>query len=195
MVVGATSCGRPFDTGQAQGPAPTKPRCATTMLSTQRKRVTLKTGRIGVISDTHGLLRPEALNALKGSKLIIHAGDIGKPEVLAALKSIAPVVAIRGNNDREAWAKKIPDILELRVNGVGLYVIHNVHELEIDPVANGFHAVISGHSHKPSITNHDGMMFVNPGSAGPRRFKLPVSVAQLAIQRQQLRAAIIELKI
>lgn len=180
---------------RTRGVPPTKLRCATTMLSVQRKRVTLKTGRIGVISDTHGLLRPEALKALKGSKLIIHAGDIGKPEVLAALKSIAPVVAIRGNNDREAWAKKIPDILELRVNGVGLYVIHNVHELEIDPVANGFHAVISGHSHKPSITNHNGIMFVNPGSAGPRRFKLPVAVAQLAIQRQELRAAIIELKI
>ena len=165
------------------------------MLSIQEKRLTLKTGHIGVISDTHGLVRPEAVGALKGSELILHAGDIGKPEVLSCLGSIAPVIAIRGNNDRGAWAKKLPDILRLRVNGFGVYIIHNVNDLEVDPAMEGFRAVISGHSHKPSITNLDGVMFLNPGSAGPRRFKLPVVVARLAIQKQRVHAAIIELKI
>jgi len=165
------------------------------MLSTQRKRVTLKTGRIGVISDTHGLIRPEALSALKNAELIIHAGDIGKSEVLTALKSIAPVIAIRGNNDRESWAKKMPDIFQLSVNDVRLYVIHNVNDLEVDPAAEGFHGVISGHSHKPGIVDHDRMLFVNPGSAGPRRFKLPVTVARMDIHRSQFRVKIVELKI
>jgi putative phosphoesterase len=141
------------------------------------------------------LVRPEAVGALKGSELILHAGDIGKPEVLTSLGSIAPVIAIRGNNDRGAWAKKLPDILQLRLNGFGVYLIHNVNELEVDPAAEGFRAVISGHSHKPSITNLDGVMFLNPGSAGPRRFKLPVVVARLAIRKQRVHAAIVELKI
>lgn len=163
------------------------------MLAVRQKRVTLKSGRIGVISDTHGLLRPETLAALKGSELIIHAGDIGKPEVLASLRSVAPVLAIRGNNDRESWAKNIPDVLNLRLNGIGLYVIHNVNDLEIDPAANGFHAVISGHSHKPGIATRDGVVFINPGSAGPRRFKLPVALARLRIQGQKVNAKIIEL--
>jgi len=165
------------------------------VLSVREKRLTLKTGRIGVISDTHGLVRPEAIQALKGSELILHAGDIGKPEVLTSLGSIAPVIAIRGNNDRGVWAKQLPDILQLRVNGLGVYIIHNVNELEVDPAAEGFRAVISGHSHKPSITNLDGVMFLNPGSAGPRRFKLPVVVARLAIQKKRVHAAIIELKV
>lgn len=165
------------------------------MLSVYAKRLTLKTGRIGVISDTHGLVRSEALGALKGSELILHAGDIGKPEVLTSLATIAPVIAIRGNNDRGAWAKKLPDILTFRVNDCGVYLIHNVNELEVDPAAEGFRAVISGHSHKPSITNLDGVMFLNPGSAGPRRFKLPIVVARLSIQKEKLHAAIIELKI
>jgi putative phosphoesterase len=163
------------------------------VLTVQQKRVTLKAGRIGVISDTHGLLRPEALDALKGSELIIHAGDIGKPEVLASLKSIAPVLAIRGNNDREPWAKKIPDILYLQVNGACLLIIHNVNDLEVDPAAQRFHAVISGHSHKPSLTNSDGVVFLNPGSAGPRRFKLPVAVARLRIRGEKVNARIVEL--
>jgi len=165
------------------------------VLSVHKKRLTLKSGRIGVISDTHGLVRPQATEALKGSELIVHAGDIGKPEVLTALKSIAPVIAIRGNNDRAPWAKNLPDFLKLRVNGVGIYMIHNVNELELDPAAEGYRAVISGHSHKPSLTNVDGVMFLNPGSAGPRRFKLPVVVARLDIQKQKLRATIIELKV
>jgi uncharacterized protein len=160
------------------------------MLQVRKKQVTLTSGRIGVISDTHGLLRPEALKALTNSELIIHAGDIGKPEVLDSLSSIAPVLAIRGNNDRGAWAKKIPDILSLRVNGIGLYIIHDVNDLEIDPAAGGFHAVISGHSHKPGITTRDEVTFINPGSAGPRRFKLPVAVAKLEIFDDKVKAAI-----
>ncbi len=165
------------------------------MLSVQRKHVTLKAGRIGVISDTHGVVRPEALSALKNSELIIHAGDIGKQEVLESLKSIAPVIAIRGNNDRHSWAKKMPDILQLGVNNVRIYVIHNINELEIDPAAAGFAAVISGHSHKPGIVNHDTLLFLNPGSAGPRRFKLPVTLAKLHIHKSQVRVKIVELKI
>jgi len=165
------------------------------VLSVHERRLTLKTGHIGVISDTHGLVRPEAIDALKGSELILHAGDIGKPEVLTSLAGVAPVIAIRGNNDRGAWAKTLPDILRLRVNGFGVYIIHNVNELEVDPAAEDFRAVISGHSHKPSIANLDGVIFLNPGSAGPRRFKLPVVVARLTVQKRKLRAAIIELKI
>jgi len=193
LFVEATPRGRP-NKGTHRG-VPLQDRDAITMLSVQRKRVTLKTGRIGVISDTHGLVRPEALSALKSSELIIHAGDIGKGEVLTALKSIAPVIAIRGNNDREAWAKKMPDIFQLRVNDVRIYIIHNVNDLEIDPAADDFSAVISGHSHKPDIVNHDQLLFLNPGSAGPRRFKLPVTVARMDIHRSQLRAKIVELKI
>jgi uncharacterized protein len=159
----------------------------------KKQRVTLEAGRVGLISDTHGLLRPEALTALKGSELIIHAGDIGKPEVLASLKIVAPVLAIRGNNDRESWAQKIPDILHLEVNGAWLFIIHNVNDLEVDPAAEGFHAVISGHSHKPGLTNSDGVVFLNPGSAGPRRFKLPVALARLRIQGGKVNAKIVEL--
>jgi uncharacterized protein len=163
------------------------------VFTVKKQRVTLKTGRVGLISDTHGLLRPEALTALKGSELIIHAGDIGKPEVLASLKSVAPVLAIRGNNDREPWAKKIPDILHLRVNGVCLFIIHNVNDLEVDPGAEGFNAVISGHSHKPGITNSDGVLFLNPGSAGPRRFRLPIALARLRIRGGKVNGKIVEL--
>jgi len=165
------------------------------VFTTQQADVTLKSGRVGVISDTHGLLRPEALAALKGSELILHAGDIGKPEVLTLLGSIAPVFAIRGNNDREAWAKKIPDILKLRINRARLYIIHNVNDLEIDPAAEGFHAVISGHSHKPVFAIRGGIIFINPGSAGPRRFKLPVAMSRLTIHGPKVRVKIIELKI
>jgi uncharacterized protein len=165
------------------------------VLSVQQKRLTLKAGRIGVISDTHGLVRQEALAALKGSELIIHAGDIGKPEVLASLRSLASVVAIRGNNDREAWARKLPDILSLQVNGFGFYIIHNVHELPIDPAAVGLDAVICGHSHKPNLSHRDSICFLNPGSAGPRRFKLPVTVARLQVEGEKLEAKIVELKI
>lgn len=165
------------------------------MLTVRQQKLTLKVGRIGLISDTHGLMRPEALAALKNSELIIHAGDIGKPEVLTALVAIAPVIAIRGNNDRDPWAKKIPDVLNLHINGIKIHVIHNVNELEIDPPTDGFQAIVSGHSHKPGIVTRDGILFINPGSAGPRRFKLPVAVGKLRLHRRNVHAAITELKI
>ena len=157
-----------------------------------RKRLKIGTGRIGLISDTHGLVRPEALTALKESELIIHAGDIGKPEVLETLRTLAPVVAIRGNNDRDSWAKKIPDSLDLNINGLKLYVIHNVNDLESEC---GFHAVISGHSHKPSVITKNGILFINPGSAGPRRFKLPIAVARLQIKGAKMRVKILNLEV
>jgi len=165
------------------------------MLKVQSRRLILKAGRVGVISDTHGLLRPEALAALEGSELIIHAGDIGKPEVLAGLSAVAPVAAIRGNNDRGSWAKKLPDILNLTINQTRIYVIHDVNELEIDAAAEGFNFVISGHSHKPGMTRRGGVVFINPGSAGPRRFRLPVAVAPLTIQAGNVGAKIVELNI
>ena len=159
----------------------------------RKKSIELKKGIIGVISDTHGLMRPEALVALKGVELIIHGGDIGKFEVLQSLNTIAPVYAIRGNNDRGAWANKLPDILNIKVSGIKFHVIHNVHELDGDPNAAGIRAVISGHSHKPSVVTRDDVLFVNPGSAGPRRFKLPVTLARLTIQRADINSEILEL--
>ena len=157
--------------------------------------MTLKAGRIGLISDTHGLVRPEALAALEGSEIIIHAGDIGKAEVLRSLKAIAPVIAIRGNNDRDAWAKQIPDVLNLQINGIAIHVIHNVNELKTDLITEGFRAIVSGHSHKPGLVTREGILFINPGSAGPRRFKLPVAVGKLRIASRNVTAEIIELKI
>jgi uncharacterized protein len=148
---------------------------------------------IGLISDTHGLVRPEAVRALQGVDLVIHAGDIGKPEVLAALKAISPLVAIKGNNDLGAWAKPLPDTQLLQTADTKLFVIHNVKELDCDPAAEGYQVVISGHSHKPSILTQDGVLFVNPGSAGPRRFKLPVAVGKLFIQNRKVNAELIEL--
>jgi len=159
----------------------------------RRKRIELDKGIVGVISDTHGLMRPEALAALKGVELIIHGGDIGKVEVLQVLSAIAPVYAIRGNNDRGPWAKKLPDILDIQANGIKLRVIHNVHELDVDANVSGFRAVISGHSHKPSVVTRDDVLFVNPGSAGPRRFNLPVTIARLTIYRESLDSEIIKL--
>jgi len=150
---------------------------------------------IGLIADTHGLVRPQALDALRGVDLIIHAGDIGKPEVLDALKPIAPLHAIRGNNDRGAWAKKLPDTKTISVGGTKLFLIHDVNDLDFNPSERGVAIVISGHSHKPSIVERDGVLFVNPGSAGPRRFKLPVAVGKLRIADGKVRAAIIELQI
>jgi hypothetical protein len=165
------------------------------VLSVRQQQVTLKTGRVGLISDTHGLVRPQALVALKGSELIIHAGDIGKPEVLMSLHKIAPVIAIRGNNDRDAWAKKIPDVLNLQINGITIHVIHSVNELEADPITEGFRAIVSGHSHKPGVVTQDGILFINPGSAGPRRFKLPVTVGKLLLVRDSVRVKIVNLDV
>lgn len=138
--------------------------------------------RVGVISDTHGLMRPEALDALAGSQWIIHAGDIGSPHVLEALEAIAPVYAIRGNVDREPWARQLPETRRVEVGGRQFWVLHDRHQLDFDPAAEGYHAVISGHSHRPSIERKGGVLYLNPGSAGPRRFRLPVSVARLEIR-------------
>lgn len=150
---------------------------------------------IGVISDTHGLVRPEALVALAGSELIVHAGDIGSSAVLEALAAIAPVVAVRGNNDRDAWARSIPETRVVEVAGARLFLLHDVKQLVVDPSAEGFDAVIAGHSHRPLVERRDGVLFLNPGSAGPRRFKLPVSVARLVANGRGLEAQILLLDI
>jgi uncharacterized protein len=148
---------------------------------------------VGLISDTHGLLRDEAVQALKGSELIIHAGDVGRPDILDALKSVAPVVAVRGNIDRGAWASKLPLTAVAEAGPVTIYVLHDVHDLDLDPAASGFQIVVSGHSHKPSRTERNGVLYVNPGSAGPRRFQLPVTVARLDLSRKPWSVAFIEL--
>ena len=150
---------------------------------------------VGVISDTHGLLRPEAIMELTGSDLIIHAGDVGGPEILDRLRKIASVVAVGGNADRGPWAKVLPIAEAVRVAEMDLYVLHDVTDLDLDPRAAGFHAVISGHSHQPRIEHRNGVLFLNPGSAGPRRFALPVSVARLHIGNGKLDAQIIKLSV
>ena len=155
----------------------------------EKKRV------IGVVSDTHGLLRPEALEALRGSDLIIHAGDIGQVEVIESLLSIAPVIAIRGNNDKDKWARKFSETAVVEFGKVRMYVIHNIKELEIDPAIAGFRVVISGHSHRPSIVERDRVLFLNPGSAGPRRFKLPIAVAYLRVRGESVSSRIVELHV
>lgn len=150
---------------------------------------------VGVVSDTHGLLRPEAIEVLRGSDLIIHAGDIGKPEVIEGLRSIASVVAIRGNNDRGKWAREFPETAIIEVGEVRIYVIHNVKEIDLDPATAGFSVVISGHSHRPSVVERDGVLFLNPGSAGPRRFKLPVALARLRVRGESVSFRIVELDV
>ncbi|MCU1261236.1 MAG: phosphodiesterase, family [Bryobacterales bacterium] len=134
---------------------------------------------LGVISDTHGLLRDEALRALEGSELIIHAGDVGDPQIIDALKVLAPVVAVRGNIDRGDWASALPITAVAQADSTFIYVLHDIHELDLDPAAAGFHIVVSGHSHKPVHTERSGVLYLNPGSAGPRRFQLPVTIARL----------------
>ena len=148
---------------------------------------------IGLISDTHGLVRPEALAALRGCSAIVHAGDIGKPEVLEKLRELAPMTAIRGNVD--TWATDLPDTAVVSFEGVRLYVVHDVKTLELDPRAAGFAAVISGHSHVPKAETRDGVLYLNPGSAGPRRFRLPISVATLRIGAQRLEPELVTLKL
>jgi putative phosphoesterase len=150
---------------------------------------------LGIISDTHGLMRPQAIKALEGVTMIIHAGDIGTPEVLEALHAIAPVVAVRGNNDTGEWAQVLPETEVVEVGGVALYVLHDVKTLDLDPVAAGFHAVISGHSHQPAMTTRQGILYLNPGSAGPRRFKLPISVARVTVRGNTLDAQLVELAV
>ena len=150
---------------------------------------------MGVISDTHGLLRPEAIMELAGSDLIIHAGDVGGPEILDRLRTIASVVAVRGNADRGPWATVLPIAETVRLAEIDLYVLHDVGELDLDPRAAGFHAVISGHSHQPRIEHRNGVLFLNPGSAGPRRFALPVSVARIHVRDGRLEPEIVQLNV
>lgn len=150
---------------------------------------------LGVISDTHGLLRPEAVAALQGVDRIIHAGDVGGPEVLAALAAIAPVVAVRGNNDRGPWAEALPLTQIVDAGGSLVYVIHDLAELDLDPRAAGIRAVVAGHSHRPGQHQRDGVLWLNPGSAGPRRFKLPIALARLTILGGELRAEIVTLDV
>ncbi len=148
---------------------------------------------IGIISDTHGLLRPQALRALQGVESIIHAGDLGGPEVLAALETIAPVYAVRGNTDRGAWTGKLPRTRVVELDGLHLYVLHNLYELDLDPATAGFAAVIYGHSHHPHTEQRNGVLLLNPGSAGPRRFALPVSLALLKVSGGFLETEFIDL--
>lgn len=149
--------------------------------------------RIGLISDTHGLLRPEAVAALRGCAQIIHAGDIGKPQVLDGLRAIAPLEAIRGNIDTADWAQVLPERLDLRIEGLTLHVLHDLKQLDIDPLAAGVDVVIAGHSHKPKVERRDGVLYVNPGSAGPRRFSLPISLALLELNDGQAQVELISL--
>lgn len=150
---------------------------------------------IGVISDTHGLLRPEAASALQGAQQIVHAGDVGSPDVLAGLRCIAPVTAVRGNVDKGAWAQQLPENAILRAQQHLLFVLHDVHALDLDPAASGFHAVVSGHSHQPREEVRDGVLYLNPGAAGPRRFNLPLTLARLYLSSSGLRVEFIELPV
>lgn len=148
---------------------------------------------IGLISDTHGLLRPEAVEALRGSELIVHAGDVGDPEILEQLRELAPVVAVRGNVDTEAWARQLPVTAVAEVGEARLYVVHDVHALNLSPAAAGFGAVISGHSHKLGRSERGGVLYINPGSAGPRRFNLPVTVAWLDVNATPWKVEFVDL--
>ena len=151
--------------------------------------------KIGVISDTHGLLRPEAVAALSGSDFIIHSGDIDEPDILENLSELAPVTAVRGNVDHGSWARTLPTSAVLQAGGISIYIIHNLLELDLKPEAAGFAAVISGHTHVPKQENRNGVLYFNPGSAGPRRFQLPVSVGLLAVHDAKLVGKIVELKV
>lgn len=149
---------------------------------------------VGVISDTHGLLRPEALAALQNSQHIIHAGDIGSPEIIPALERIAPVTAIRGNVDSQPWTRRFPDTEVVELGGILIYIIHDVNLLDLNPKAAGFAAVISGHSHQPRQVVKDGVLYFNPGSAGPRRFRLPISVGRLNITADAISAEVFRIE-
>jgi len=150
---------------------------------------------IGIISDTHGLLRPEALEALRGSDTIIHAGDVGDAGILDALRAIAPVTAVRGNVDRGELARALPATAIVENEGISIYVLHDLAELDLEPVAAGIRVVVSGHTHAPLIRESRGVLYVNPGSAGPRRFRLPISVAKLEVDGSAVAARIVELPI
>jgi uncharacterized protein len=150
---------------------------------------------IGVIADTHGLLRPQAVEALEGVALIVHAGDVGKPAILDELRQIAPVFAVRGNVDTAPWAATLPGTTVVEVGEHLLYVLHDRADLDLNPAAAGFSAVIFGHSHQPQIEERQGVLYLNPGSAGPRRFRLPISVARLHIGQQKIAAEILNLAV
>jgi putative phosphoesterase len=150
---------------------------------------------VGIISDTHGLLRLEAITALHGSDLIIHAGDVGKPEVIDHLRTIAPVFVIRGNVDTQPWAAKLPETTIVPVGPSSIFVLHDIAQLGIDPAAAGFAAVVFGHSHKPSIETRNDVLYINPGSAGPRRFRLPITVARIRISGLKIEPEIVELAV
>ena len=149
--------------------------------------------RIGLISDTHGLLRPQALDALRGVERVLHAGDVGRSEVLDGLTRIAPVLAVRGNVDRDPWARALPPTVTIEIGGVRIHMLHILQDLDLDPRAQHIAVVVSGHSHDPSVETRDGVLFVNPGSAGPRRFALPTTVAELVIDAGKPAARIVPL--
>ena len=153
----------------------------------------VETVRIGLISDTHGLLRSEALAALRGCDQIIHAGDIGDPGIVSILSTLAPTTAVRGNNDKGDWAAALRDTEVVEIAGKCLYVLHDLAELDLLPAAAGFHIVVSSHSHQPHIEHREGVLYVNPGSAGPRRFKLPIALAEIRIAPPGINARIIEI--
>ncbi len=150
---------------------------------------------LGVISDTHGLLRPQAIAALVGSDLIIHAGDVGKPEVIDRLGGVAPTFVVRGNIDNGSWAARLPSTQTVEVAGLRFFVLHDIAQLALDPAAAGFAAVVFGHSHRPSIETRAGVLLLNPGSAGPRRFTLPITVARVRVSGQRMHPEIIELPV
>jgi uncharacterized protein len=151
--------------------------------------------RVGLVSDTHGLLRPEARAFLAGSDYIIHGGDIGTVEILDELAALAPLVAVRGNNDNQAWAVGLPQTELIRVGGTFVYVIHDISELDLEPLSAKIGVIVSGHSHKPMIERREGVLYVNPGSCGPRRFKLPVSVGELIVEGAAVKARTVKLAI
>ena len=155
------------------------------------KKITI----LGLISDTHGLLREEALRALGGSDLILHAGDVGAPEILESLKTIAPVIAVRGNVDTGKWAQALPLTEVIPAGSAMIYMLHILQDLDLDPAVAGFHIVVSGHSHKPGQTEKDGVLYINPGSAGPCRFYLPVTVARLDLRVRPWKVEIIQLQV
>jgi uncharacterized protein len=150
---------------------------------------------VGVISDTHGLLRPQAIDALRGSDMIIHAGDVGNAEVIDRLGSIAPTFVVRGNIDKGSWAARLPTTELIAIGELYFFVLHEISQLELDPAVAGFAAVVFGHSHEPSIETRHGVLFLNPGSAGPRRFKLPVTVARVRVSSRRLRPEIVQLQV
>jgi uncharacterized protein len=150
---------------------------------------------VGVISDTHGLLRPEAIRALRGTNMIIHAGDVGNPEVIEELRGVAPTFVVRGNIDKEHWAATLPMTAVVEVGERLFYVLHEISQLDFDPAAAGFAAVVFGHSHVPSMETREGVLFLNPGSAGPRRFKLPVAIARVRVSGERIDSEIVELQV